>query len=154
MLILTRAHDQQPRDEDDTHDHQRLLEDLTTPATPKHSYLTAQTWEQAQHQQMHQELHRVQRLERRAAGMLRLPRVRRHPSQETLVGITLIADICRVARGLRRPGGYEQHLSLTKGRSLLGPPTPRLAHPRQQTGHSLTSPRHFVHFAAVDMTSA
>ena len=103
LLILTRAHDQQPRDEDDTHDHQRLLEDLTTPATPKHSYPTAPTWAQnpiAHNLQLHLELHRVHHhLERPAASKLRLPRVRLHLSQEPLVGMTLIADLCRVAPG-------------------------------------------------------
>ena len=150
--------DQQHHVEVHIHEGQLYQAVLTTPATSKLSYLTAQTLEQhqqPQHQQP-QTQQRAHRLERRAAAMqlLVLPKVRRHKRPWKIEGIAPVAVIFRVDPGQQLHRGCEHRRGLINGRPHLGLLTRRLAHPHRLTGHASTSPRHFEHSAAVGMTSA
>ena len=123
--------------------------------TPSHTAVRGLTVTLELHQQplMQQRAHR---LERRAAAMQLLvpPKVRRHKRPWMREGIASMAAIFRVAPDQQLHPGCEPHQGLINDRPHLGLLTRRRAHRRPPTGHALTSPRLFEHFAAGAMTSA
>ena len=152
-----REHGQLCHDVELTHDRLRHQVDLTTPATPKLNYQMAQTWEHHQlRQQKHQVQQRAHQLERREAAVLQLvpPRVRRLRHLWRARRALPVAALSQAVQGQQQQEECEPHRGRITDRWHLAPLTRLRAHRRQQTGHASTSRHHYVHFAAIGMTSA